>query len=106
MKKKKLEWNAFYYDTNTKEIKTFNVIRDDLIAKVKKAKKKDEDIKDVIKTNLMSHYWCKSEYEVVITDLFHAGDKTLRAMKIDVWWQLEMNLDRIVEYIERSLFDD
>ncbi len=100
-KKKELVWNAFYFDFSTGKLETFNVIRDDMIEDVKKAKKKGKDIKEAVKSNLMWHYWSKCEWEYTIQDLW--GKKEY---KKDVWFQLEMNLDRITEYIERELFNE
>lgn len=101
--KKKLEWYAFMCDFNSKKIVKFNVIYDDLIDEIKKAKKKHqlnsvEDLKKIVKSNFMWHYWSKCEYEYNIGDLF--GE--IREKK-DVWFQLEMNLDRIAEYLWNNL---
>ena len=77
------------------------MIRDDLIEDVKKAKKKGNDIKEVVKRNLMWRYWSKCEWEYVIQDLWGNLEE-----KQDVWFQVGMNLDRITEYIERELFNE
>lgn len=45
----------------------------------------------------MYRYWSKCEHEVIISGL---SSRALEdAEKIDVWKQLEINLDNIVEYV-------
>ena len=107
IKNVKLEWYAFYYDWNEHEIKFTNVLsgmEEEIAKKIRKgAKDKWEPVTDYnsfkkyIRSELMYHYWCKSEYEVVIYDLFDTNDE--RGEKHDVFWQLEPNLDRVCEYI-------
>lgn len=106
MKKKKLVWNAFYFDFNDKKkLETENVIRDDLIDEIMKAKKKHqiasrEDLKKIAKSNFMYHYWSKCEWEYVVSDLWGKGEH-----KLDIWYQLELNLDRIVDYLWENLME-
>jgi hypothetical protein len=47
----------------------------------------------------------KAEYEVLVTDLFPRDyeDFCNRAIKIDIWYQLEPNIDKIVKYIMEEL---
>ena len=45
----------------------------------------------------MWRYWCKSEWEVVVGGLFAKTDEERH--KIDVWYQLEPNLDIITDYV-------
>ena len=44
-------------------------------------------------------YMSRAEYEILVSGLFDKDD----AEKIDVWYQLEMNIDAIVEYIIGNL---
>lgn len=107
MKKVKLEWNTFRYDSNSRKLVFTNVLygmEDDIIKKVKKGAKDKwkpvtdyESFKDYIKGELMYYYWSKAEHETVIGGLFNHSEKELE--KHDIWWQLEPNLDRICEYI-------
>lgn len=101
--KKKLVWNAFYSDFNDGRLKTVNVIRDDLIEEIKKAKKKGlinthDDLRELVKRNLMYYYWSKTEWEYMLTPMFRGKEE-----KHDVWYQVEMNLDRLVEYLWDNL---
>lgn len=101
---KDLNWYAFYYNWNKQKLDRTNVIHNDLIESVKKGIKKHysyEQIKDLVKSNLMWHYWCKSEWEVLVYDLM-ARDEN-KGEKIDIYYQLKPNLDRITEYLISNL---
>lgn len=98
-----LVWNAFRYDSSSKELVVFDVIRDDLITDIEKAHKKKElkninDLKKIVKSWAMYHYWSKVEHEVIVTDMFSRTEE-----KIDVYWQIDMNLDRLCEYIAHEM---
>lgn len=111
IKKVKLEWYAFRYDSNKQKLVFINVLNgmeEEIAKKVRKGKKDKwkpvtdyNSFKDYIKGDLMYHYWSKSEHEVVIYDLFDTDDE--RGEKHDIWWQLEPNLDRICEYIIKEM---
>ena len=60
-----------------------------------------EDLKEWLKRELMYYYWCKSECEYVIGGLFNHEEKDLQ--KLDIWFQLEINLDRIVDYVMKEM---
>ena len=109
-KNKKLEWYAFRYDWNSHNLVQFNVLgerfAEDILKRIKRDKISNyEDLKEGIRRELMYHYWSKAEYEVLVTDLFPKDyeDFCKSSIKIDVWYQLEYNLDRIVEYIMKEL---
>ena len=101
MAKKNLEWYAFREDSNTRKLTRFNILNDYRVDEIMKRIKKEkattyEGIKSIIRRELMYYYWSKCEHEVLVSGLF---DTDLdEAEKIDVWYQLEPNLDRIVEY--------
>lgn len=107
----KLQWYGFRYDINKRKLVFTNVLaymEEKIVEKVKKGKKDNwkpvydyNTFKDYIKSELMYHYWSKSEHECLIGDLCSNPEPTLE--KHDIWWQLEPNLDRIVEYIIREL---
>ena len=111
---KKLEWYAFIEDFNSGKLGRINVIRQDLIERIRKGIKSKEwaigdkpietlkELKEVVKRELMYHFWSKAEYEVIVTGLHYRPEKD-KEHKIDVWYQLEPNLDRIVEYINKEL---
>ena len=103
---KDLKWYAFYQDFNSDKLVYINVLSKDLIEDIlKRIKSKNrkidsyESLKEAIKSYLMWRYWCKSEYEVIVSNWCGKDMK----QKIDIWYQLEPNLDRITEYINREL---
>lgn len=105
---KKLEWYAFYHDFNSNKLVYMNVLRSDLadnILKNIKSKSKYrhidsyETLKEYLKSELMYYYHSKSEFEVIVSNWSGRDMEE----KIDIWYQLEPNLDRITEYVIREL---
>ena len=95
-----LEWNVFYYDFNAKEIKVSNVFRhgrykeevEELLHKCKDI----EEFSDKLRSATMYYFWSKCEWETVIYP-WVGYEKA--AKKIDVFWQLQNNWDRLIEYL-------
>lgn len=110
---KKIEWYAMNYDWNEHRVKFFNVIREEILEKIKKGVKKGDwrldnskieslkDLKKIIESELKYYYWSRSEYEIAVNDLFPRDLESWE--KISVYDQLEPNLDRITEYINKEL---
>lgn len=98
-----LEWYAYRVDINSHKFEPFNVIREDLMHDlIRLDKTKDycyEDIKNTIKGWAMYHYSYKAEHEFVVQDLF--GNDIA---KVDVWQQIEPNLERLTDYIIGECF--
>lgn len=105
MNKKELEWNVLINDFNSDKIISYNVLDDNyIIDSLKKELKKKkilnkEELKEFLRGKLMAKYWSRTEYEILISGLFNKD----KAYKIDAWKQIEINLDRIVEYINSNL---
>ena len=98
-----LVWNAFRYSMNSVHLEVFNVIREDLIQDIEKAYKKKElnsmdDLKNIVNLWAMYHYWSKAEHEVIVSDMFSKDE-----FKVDVYWQISMNMNRLCEYIAREM---
>lgn len=103
---KKLEWYAFdqacFDGTGVGRLEYINVIRERYIESMKKLIKKNatyEEIKDDLRGWLIHDFWGKAEYEVIVSNWSGYDFEE----KIDVWYQLEPNLDRITEYMIREL---
>lgn len=101
IKNVKLEWYVINEDFNQHKIvrvNIFNAYTPEYIAKrIKRDKIKTRaQLTETIKRILMNSYWCRAECEVLVKGLFADDDKT---QKIDIWYQLEKNLDIIVDYI-------
>lgn len=103
-KNKKLEWFAIMEDFNKNKLQYFNVLLGIGDKEIKNLKKLTtyNDVKQELRSYLMYHYWCKSEYEVIVRSLHHRPDRD-NEFKIDIWYQLEPNLDRITEYVIKEL---
>ena len=97
----KLRWNVVVHDFNKKGFSEYNVLQTDLMEKILKLIKEPYDyimLADTVRRWAMHRYWCKAEYEIVITDLWGKSEK-----KVDVWSQIELNFDRLVEYLIKEL---
>ena len=92
-------------DFNSNELVYTNVLWSLDINKIKKMKTYNE-IKTELKRFLMYRFWSKAEYEVIVCSLHGRPEKypsRYMEQKIDIWYQLEPNLDRITEYVIREL---
>lgn len=100
-RKVNLEWNVLFFDTSTSKFKFYNVLygyEKNIYKEFKKGKINSlEELKDFLKLNFIGKYAYRVEYEIAAGGLFSRYPKEF--VKIDVWEQIAMNLDRIVEYI-------
>lgn len=101
----KLEWNCFYHCWDEKEVKVFNIfytsITDKLVKElVKKKIKNYEELYEFLRGEFFYHFCGKVEYEMLVSDLVFSE---VCFKKIDVFYQIEPNLDRICEYVIREL---
>lgn len=99
-----LKWYVLHYDFNKDEITNYNVLYGfaEIIGKnVKNKKIYDRDsLKEFLINEFRYHYWCRSEHEILVSGLHSKSSENVK--KIDVYHQLEMNLDRIVDYINTT----
>lgn len=99
MEKKEPKFYVMYYDWNGRKVKRANIIRqeiiEDLQKRVKKGAKRGELLNRLVSL-LKYYYWSKAEYEIMVGDLFC---KSGELEKIDVWFQLEPNVDLILDII-------
>lgn len=99
-----LVFNVLVHDFNRNEIKPYNIITDSLLKDIKKQRRNSKitsrlELKEYLKSEFMYHYWCKSEYEILMKGLSKSDEED----KIDVWFQINMNLDLITQLIEQEL---
>lgn len=100
----KLEWYVLRHDFNSKKIVKYNIFGvsfiENLYKDVRKGNvKSKEDLKEYIRIWAQYHYWCKAEHEMLVGDLFSSIDEL---EKIDVFRQIDINLDRIVDYVNKE----
>lgn len=95
-----LEYNVIIWREN--KLKTMNVFQEDFIPYIAKWYKKSfiYDIPSLegYILNYMRRYWCKSEYEILVTGLFSEDKK-----KIDPFYQIENNITAIAMYVNDML---
>lgn len=105
---KNLEWYAFFQDFNSNKLVFTNVLGIEVVEDIlKRIKSKSEfrkidsydTLKEALRSYLIWRYHGKSEYEVIVSNWSGRDFET----KIDIWYQLEPNLDRITEYVIREL---
>lgn len=99
--KNELEWYVLNYDFNSNKIIMYNVLKY-WYDKIKEARKKRkfnnrQTFKEWLKRNFMYYYWSKSECEIQVAGLLAKDEKEFE--KIDIWYQLEPNLDNICDYL-------
>lgn len=102
MKKPDLKWNVLCADFNSDTIRTYNILAGSFYDNLRKAIKKNNitnqtQLKEYLKGEFMYHYWCKSEFEIAVGGLHSKFPD--KFSKIDIWYQIEMNLDNITEYL-------
>lgn len=93
------KFNVIIEDVNTRKFVPYDIIPY-LVARYKDKKPKDKPItfdefKKFIEKESMYQWWSRSEYEVVLQSWPIGKNEK----KIDVHWQVMMNIDRITEII-------
>lgn len=65
---KKFEWQATYFDVNGQTFRKYNVIKnlEDEVKKLKKKYSTKEEFEKEFKIRVMSRYWSKCEWEIII----------------------------------------
>ena len=106
IKNKKLVWNVLLHDFNSDKIITYNVFDDEFKENLYKEYRKKKinnklELKEYIKSKMMYRYWSRSEYEIAVGGIHSKHPENFE--KIDAYYQLEMNLDHIVDYINDYL---
>ena len=99
VKKSNLEWYVFHYNPQYNEITQYNALAGVAEALHKKVIKKEVYDKLSLKEFLLKYfrynYWSRAEHEILIPGLLNISKQS----KIDIYEQLQMNIDRIVDYV-------
>ena len=97
-----LKWYVLRWDFNSKKVVNYNILqwrKEDIANEVREKSIYNKSIlREYLKTTFMYDYWSKTECEFYISDL-HGDDYE----KIDIWRQIEPNLDLIVEYVNSKM---
>lgn len=121
MRMEKPKFYALYKDFNNgklEKIDVLSILWDDIFTKSGKISKekfriwnnhsnyipveRKDQLKEFIKSKLMSVYWSRCEYEIIGCDWPYKDDgliESARPVKFDVWDQIEPNLDVIVNLV-------
>lgn len=96
-----MKWYVLRYDFNSKKVVNYNIFGKETKAELKKARRNkkfnnQEELKEYLRKDFQYHYWSKAECEMAVGDLF-CKPETME--KIDIYRQIEPNLDRITEYV-------
>lgn len=67
-----------------------------IIKKLKKKVKNKYDLKELLEKEFKYYYWGRTESEILVGSIFNFNNEF---KKIDIWYQIELNLEVIVDYI-------
>ena len=100
IKNVKLSWKVLNHDFNSDKIINYDIFckssSEEIAKRIKREKISSlEEFKESMKRMWMHDYWSKAECEIMVSGLFTRVEPT----KIDIWRQIEMNFDLIIEYI-------
>ena len=94
-----LEWNVWRDELNTNKIQPSNVFNhysfNKAVINIFNKRLRIDEFEKMIDKEVMYYFWCRAEYEVMISGLFERGAKT----KIDIYTQLKLNWDRFIDYL-------
>lgn len=106
MKKKSLTpFNVINYDVNRKEFIAYDVMPylvscyDEAKKKKRNVPKTFDEFKKFVEGNSMYMYWARCQYEVILCD----WPCQKESKKIDVHWQLMMNLDLVTKVLMENV---
>ena len=92
------------YDINGKDFTPYNVMPYFIncyknARRKKKQPKTFDEFKEFVKSKSMYMYWSRCQYEIVLTD----WPSQTRGEKIDVHWQIMMNLDTVTRILMENV---
>lgn len=96
-----LVWNVYYHSISSKSIKIHNIFDHSRfygdVEKAYKQCKTKEEFAERIKRELSYYYWCKAEWEVLISPW--CGGDIKDAIKVDVYTQVMNNWPIFIDYL-------
>ena len=101
-----LKWYVLNHDFNTDEIINYNIFcawsMEDLKKEYKAKRVHDkETLKDYIDRWARRYFWCRVEAEILVTGMVTRKEET--PTKVDIYRQIEMNLDQITDYVNSKI---
>lgn len=122
-----LSWNVLLEDINKKEIVTYNIFKgghyEKIAKEIKTTVKTKEEFAEGFRIKLMSQFWCRSEYEIVVTSWppyinkeeldrltaepedaqYKTYIKLAVGKKLDIYEQLRMNWTSFIDYVWNNI---
>lgn len=100
IKNVRLSWKVLNHDFNNDKIISQDIFYTSSAEEIAKRIKRDkidsyEKFKESMRRYFMNQFWCRAECEIMVSGLH----TRVEPEKIDVWRQIEMNFDLILEYI-------
>ena len=96
-----MKWNVFYHNVNTQKIETFNIFKhytfNEYVKQHLKECQTKEEFAEKLKSELHYYFWCKAEYEVIISPW--CGGRNTEDIKVDIYTQVINNFDVFVDYV-------
>jgi len=101
------QFNVLNWDINRNELESYDVLPY-FRSCYEECRKKDRPVtadewKEFVKSRGMYRFWSNAVYEFEVSRWPHSKDRNNdRHIKIDIWQQIEMNLDLIVELLMKE----
>lgn len=100
IKNANLSWKVLNHDFNKDKIINQDIFYSTSSEEIAKRIKRDkidsyEKFRESMEIYFKNQFWCRAECEIMVAGLH----TRVKAEKIDMYRQIEMNLDRILEYI-------
>ena len=96
-----MKWNVYRHDMRLNGIEVFNIFEhgrfsQDVEDLLNEHKDKNE-FAIQLKNALMFYFWCKAEYEIIISPW--CGSKNVKEVKVDIYNQVMNNWDVFLDYV-------
>ena len=92
-----MKFNVIIYDINSEEFKPYDIMSY-LVREYKESKDKPQtfsEFKEFVDRKSKYMFWARCEYEIVLED----WPTSKVQKKIDIYWQIKMNLDAITRLL-------
>lgn len=99
----KLTWNVYRFNINSQSMEVYDIFFgdyfEDKFKKLYKECDKNRDaFEELVKRELMYHFWCRAEYEIIIAPWCGCRNEKA-AQKIDIYEQIKINWVPFIEYV-------
>lgn len=99
---RELRWHVFYHSPSEDGIRPWNIFnhasfREDVVKHLKDKKLDDRSFAEEVKRDLLYYFWCKSEYEIVLSQWVGRECE----VKVDIYTQVYMNFEHFINYLSQ-----